>query len=109
MNARPNAVHNGLGQNIYPFVHYIIDLSHSLDVRWCENPVVGEQSILEFFELYSDKSKTTMKVSGLGLYSLHISFINFSDPMQHLMITHGHKLLSFLTLQFLHVHDYMHG
>lgn len=63
----------------------------------------------EFLQVYSDKSNKTLKVSGLTLYNLHIKLMNFSEPMQHLMNSHGHRILYSLSVQFLYVHGDMYG
>lgn len=87
----------------------MVQMSQSGDVRWFEQRVDGGQSIAVFFQLYSDKSKTKIKFSGLTFYPIHINVMNVSKPMPHLMTSHGHAFLYFLPVQFLYVYDDMYG
>lgn len=50
-----------------------------------------------------------MKVNGLTFYPIHINVMKFSNPMHHLMTSHGHMLLSFLPVQLVHVHEHTYG
>lgn len=67
------------------------------------------KSIISVLQLYSDNVKTSLKVSGLRLYPLHIKFMNFAEHMQAMMCSHGHTMLAFLTLEFMHMikRDYL--
>lgn len=47
------------------FLRDVIEISHSADVRRCEQHLDGEQFIVEFLQLYSFKWKTTMKISSI--------------------------------------------
>ena len=101
----PNAVSAGLGQEVYPVVRDLIEMSSTEHVRWHEPYVDGEQSVVAFLQLYSDKSKTTMKMSGITFYPFHLNIMNFSEPMQSLMKNNGHTILAFLPVEFTNVNS----
>lgn len=50
-----------------------------------------------------------MNVTELEFYPLHISVMNFSEPVQHLMNGHWLTILSFTPVQFRHAHDYTYA
>ena len=102
-SGEPNAVYSGLGQQAYHVVRDMIELSEEADVRWYEEEVDGQQSAIAFLKLYSDKSKTTMKVSGLTFYPLHVNIMNLSESTQNMLCSHGHTLVAFLPVEFKHV------
>lgn len=52
-------------------------------------------------QMYSDRSKTTIKVSRLNLYPLHINVRIFIESMQDMMCSHTHILLAFLPVEFI--------
>lgn len=54
-------------------------------------------------QLYSEKSKASMKVSGLTFYPLHVHVMNFSESVQDLMSSHGHTILTFMPVDFLNI------
>jgi len=97
----PNAVTARLGKQAYPVVRELIEMSATSNVRWHEPDVDGEQSVVAFLQLYSDKSKTTLKMSGLTFYPFHVNIMNFTEPMQNMMINHGHTILAFLPVEFM--------
>lgn len=46
-----------------------------------------------------------MNVTGLTFYPLQNDVMNVSEPMKHLLTSHGHTLLSFLPIQLWHAYD----
>lgn len=84
-------------------------MSQPADIRWCEQHLNGEHSVVALLKLPSEKPKKTTKDSGLTFYPLHIYLKIISEPMQHLMTIHAHKLLSFLLVQFRHEHGATYG
>lgn len=61
------------------------------------------QSLIISLQLYSDKSKISLKVSGLTFYPLDVNGINVSKIMQYFMSTHGNSILGSLPVQFFFV------
>lgn len=72
-NDRPKAVYSGLGRQVYPVVREQIETSQETDVRWYEEALYEEQSIISMLQMYFDKSNTTIKVSWLTLYALQVN------------------------------------
>ena len=50
----------------------------SLNVMWMKREDTGRDSFVGFLQLYSDKSKTTLKRTGVSAYTIHMNMLNFS-------------------------------
>lgn len=58
-----NDVYIAIGQEVYPDVRYFIEMSHSGDIRCCQEDFDYRKSVVTFLQLHYDKSRTTMKVT----------------------------------------------
>jgi len=45
---------------------------------WMKREDTGIDSFVRFLQLYSDKSKTTLKRTGVSAYPIHMNMLNFS-------------------------------
>lgn len=91
-----NAVHSSLGREVYHIVRELIEMIVTADRRSYDEHVDGELSIVTFLKLFSDKSKTSMKVSGLTFVPLQINVMDLSRNIEHRMTTAGHSVLAYL-------------
>lgn len=82
-----------------PVVGDIIMMHHDEDTRWYDEQCDCVKSIITFFKLYSDKWKTSLNVSGLSFYPLHVNFMNFYKCMQDFLSIHVHSILAYLPVQ----------
>lgn len=57
--------------------------------------------MITFLQLYSDKSITSLKVSGLNLYPLHVNVMDISKIMHDFMSSHGHNIIFIFSPVFL--------
>lgn len=68
----------------------VIETHHSADIRWHDEQFYRVQFIIIFLYLYSDKSKTGLKKSGLTFYSFQLNCMSVSDIMNNSMPSNGH-------------------
>lgn len=78
----------------------MIDISVTADIRCYDEHIDGEMSIVTLLQLFSDQSKTSLKVSSLTFYPLHANVMNLSRNIQHRITTAGHSILVYLSVQF---------
>lgn len=52
VSKHPNAVYSGIEQKTATVVRDMIEKNNSADVRWCEEDVYGEQSVVNFLQVY---------------------------------------------------------
>lgn len=77
----PNPVHSTVGQLSISAIRRQIEIHSDTTVRWYDKLLDGEESMVAFLQLYSDKSKTTMKVNGLTFYPFHVVLMNFKQSV----------------------------
>ena len=94
-----------LGQEGVPAVTDNI-LNHiSTDSMWKYDADDEERSFVGFLQLYSDKSKMTLKASAFQFYPLHVTFLNFTDGLKRKCTTDGLTLIGFLPMTFFRVQN----
>lgn len=76
-------------------------MSHEVDVRGYEEALHVEKSLIENVQVYYDESRTTMKLSGLTFYLLHINAMNFIESMQDMMCSSCHTMPEFWPIKFM--------
>lgn len=72
-------------------------------MQWYEEKFDGTQSIIAAFQLYSDESKTSLKLSGLAFYPLYVNDMNVYKSMQDFMSNHRHSILAYLPVQLFYL------
>lgn len=66
------------------------------DVFWRETAEEEVPCFVGFVQVYSDKTHTTMKTSGVVAYPIHITLQNFSEPVRRACIDSGLSLMGYL-------------
>lgn len=70
------------------------------ETGWRELSRDGKTSILKFLQIYSDKSRSTMKTSGLVFYALYVLILNIIHYVNKRMIARGQCVVAYLTIHF---------
>lgn len=63
---------------------------------WTENGDDNLESIVRFFQLLSEKTKTTLRSTVVAAYSVHAILLNVSARMRQLFKTISHLLVECL-------------
>ena len=69
-------------------------------VLWHDSITSLESSFVGLIQVYSDKSKTSLKESGFQFYPLHVTLLNFSEEYKRDCIVSGATFLAFLPVLF---------
>ena len=69
-------------------------------IRWRTASHEGESSFVGMVQLYSDKSKTSLKESAFQFYPLHLALLNFSNEYRRECVVNGRTFVAFLPLTF---------
>lgn len=91
--------------------HGISAISNSIkgstesDVLWYDCVSAIESSFVGLVQIYSDKSKTSLKESAFLFYPLHITLLNFSEEHRRKCIVNGSTFLAFLPVSFYKVRE----
>ena len=89
-----------LGQSAIPIVRDIISSSNKPEVYWHMPAESGESSFVGLIQIYTDKSKTTLKSSGFQFYPVHINLLNYSEEHRRRCIVNGLTFTAFLPVKF---------
>lgn len=76
------------------------------NVFWNSNPSLGPISFVGCLQIFSDKSKTTLKTKALVAYPVHLTFQNFSISLRREMIAKDLTVIGYLPTNLLPVNDY---
>ena len=87
-----NPVNAQLGRESIEVIRQMVQSHPSSKVRWMYEVEDGETSTAGFLQLYSDKSKTTMKVNGLTFYPLHMKLMNVIEEWGNYFVKMGRQL-----------------
>ena len=89
-----------LGTEGVPAVMKLIMSHLGTESLWYTDESNGQQSFVGMLQLYSDKSRTTLKESAFQFYPFHATFLNFSDSYRRHCIIKGLTLIAFLPVNF---------
>ena len=67
---------------------------------WHQEGETREQSFAGMVQLYSDKSRTSLKESSFQFYPIHINLLNFAEQHRRKCIVEGKTVLAFLPVKF---------
>ncbi len=68
--------------------------SSSADVVWHNDR--HKKSFIGYLQLFTDKTVTSLKASGMVAHAVHATFINFSKDFRRFLIRNGHTIIGFL-------------
>lgn len=68
----------------------------NVDVMWMTSQECGRESFVGFLQLYSDKSKTSLKRTGVTAYPIHVTLMNFCYPAWKKEIMEERTLAAYL-------------
>ena len=71
--------------------------SHAM---WHDSRDTSHQSFAGMVQLYSDKSRTSLKESSFQFYPLHVNMLNFSEQYRRHCIVEGMTVVAFLPIKF---------
>ena len=89
-----------LGQKGVPAVIQEIKSSHEDHTLWKESDGSGNSSFVDLIQLYSDKSKTSLKQSAFQVYPVHITLLIFSEAYRRTCIMNGNTVVGFLPVSY---------
>lgn len=89
-----------LGREGVPAVVSSIMSNLEEETLWCTDTNNGGWSFVGMLQLYSDKSRTTLKESAFQFYPFHVTLLNFSDNYRRQCILNGLSLVAFLPVSF---------
>ena len=89
-----------LGKEGIPAVINEIMCNVEPETLWCTDENNGGRSFVGMLQLYSDKSRTTLKESAFQFYPFHVTLLNFSDEYKRQCILSGLSLVAFLPVSF---------
>lgn len=95
-----NPVNAFLGKESVDVIRQLVESHSSSDVRWMSDVEDGETSIATFLQLYSDKSKTSMKVNGLTFYPLHVKVMNVIEEWGKYFVENSKTVLAYLPVHY---------
>ena len=89
-----------LGREVIPVVQEVISSSDDPNVFWHTPAESGQSSFVGLIQIYSDKSRTTLKESGFQFHPVHINLLNFSEEHRRNCIVNGLTFVGFLPVNF---------
>ena len=89
-----------LGTKCEPIVREEIMQSVNKEEMWRNAEKSGEQSFVGMIQLYSDKSRSSLKDSAFQFYPLHVTLLNFSESYRRNCIQNGSTNIAFLPVQY---------
>ena len=89
-----------LGKEGIPAVINSIMCRMEQETLWCTDENNGGRSFVGMLQLYSDKSRTTLKESAFEFYPFHVTLLNFCDEYKRQCIANGMSLVAFLPVSF---------
>ena len=98
-------MNSSLAKNVSPVVRDEIMRHPDSTVRWYTSERDCRSSTVGYVQLYSDKSVTSLRASGVQFYPLHCTLLNFSEEARRHMISHGLSILAYLPAGQLHEED----
>lgn len=67
---------------------------------WHDGKDTREKSFAGMVQLYSDKSRTSLKESSFQFYPMHVNLLNFSEQYRRYCIVEGMTVVAFLPVKF---------
>lgn len=67
---------------------------------WHDGITTAEHSFAGMVQLYSDKSRTSLKESSFQFYPMHATLLNFSEQHRRQCIVEGKTVIAFLPVKF---------
>lgn len=89
-----------LGREGVPAVTEAIITHPEQETMWCTVDNSNGRSFVGMLQLYSDKSRTTLKESAFQFYPFHITLLNFCDEYRRQCIINGLSLVAFLPVTY---------
>lgn len=89
-------LHTPFCEEVYKHTVANVMKDPSRDVFWHTDGANDSKSFVGYLQLYSDKSSTTMKASGLVSYPIHITLLNFHKEYRNTCIMSGETILAYL-------------
>ena len=77
-----------------------IDVKERKSVFWKRLGRDGSESFVGLGQVYSDKTATTLKNSGLKFYPVHLVLLNFSAEVRRQLISSGASIVGYLPTSF---------
>ena len=94
-----------LGQSGLKAVSSAVMRSLDDENMWHNEINSNESSFVGLVQVYSDKSKTSLKESAFQLYPLHATLLNFHEEYRRKCIVNGSTFLVFLPISFYSIID----
>ena len=89
-----------LGQYGVKSISKAIMRSANNGILWHDKITSAEFSFVGLVQIYSDKSRTSLKESAFQFYPIHITLLNFHDDYRRKCIVNGSTFLAFLPVTF---------
>lgn len=89
-----------LGKEGVPAVIDTIMSQLQEEILWCTTSNSGGRSFVGMLQLFSDKSRTTLKEAAFQFYPFHVTLLNFNDDYRRQCILNGLSLVAFLPVTF---------
>lgn len=95
-----NPLNAFLGIEYVEIIREMVENHRSHDVCWWGTIDGGETPMGGFLQLYLEKSKTTMKVKGLAIYTLHIRLMNVSEEWGNYVVEDSKAVVTYIPVHY---------
>lgn len=99
-------LHTKTINEVYNHIRQSIMASNDEDVYWNSNSSVGPLSFLGCLQMFTDKSKTSLKTKAMVAYPVHITFENFTNSFRRHLISKDLTIVGYLPTKLLSLNDY---
>lgn len=93
---RSHSLNTDMGHPLAPRVINATSSSSSPTISWKNTTTDGDQYLVCLLQMYSDKSKTTMKRNGVKWYTLHFTIVIQTEQCRKEQIVMGITVLDYL-------------